>query len=226
MMNITAPKIRKVSKNAYSRSEILIKLGVTHPTGKYYARLESITEANGIVLPPPRKTNPKTGISPKKRTSAVWNEELLRKAVQDSFSLGEILRKLNMPTKDARGLKAAAHKFEIMLPSGLKLDEAGRRAKLEKLVSKYLVLGNKGDLRYDGQRIRQIVVGLNLIEDICDECKTGPFWNNKPLTLQIDHKNGNAIDNRIENIRILCANCHTQTITFGGKNKGNGMARN
>jgi hypothetical protein len=59
MANITALKVRRASKNAYSRSEILIRLGVANPTGKYYQQLEKVADSNKIVLPPWRKTNPK-----------------------------------------------------------------------------------------------------------------------------------------------------------------------
>lgn len=43
------------------------------------------------------------------------------------------------------------------------------------------------------------------------------MWNNKPLVLQLDHINGVSSDNRIENLRIVCPNCHTQTITYARK---------
>lgn len=39
-------------------------------------------------------------------------------------------------------------------------------------------------------------------------------WQGKPLPLQLDHVNGDHIDNRLENLRILCANCHSQTDTW------------
>lgn len=55
----------------------------------------------------------------------------------------------------------------------------------------------------------------------CGCCKLSPVWNNLPLVLQLDHKNGNNKDNRIENLRWLCPNCHSQTATYTGKNKLN-----
>lgn len=52
----------------------------------------------------------------------------------------------------------------------------------------------------------------------CAECGLGPKWNGKSLKLQVDHKSGDPYDDRIENLRFLCPNCHTQTPTFCGRN--------
>lgn len=48
----------------------------------------------------------------------------------------------------------------------------------------------------------------------CALCGNTGGWNNKKLVLQLDHINGDHKDNRIENLRLLCPNCHSQTETF------------
>ncbi|KKK65833.1 hypothetical protein LCGC14_2970170, partial [marine sediment metagenome] len=58
---------------------------------------------------------------------------------------------------------------------------------------------------------------LRGVEEICVACGLMPTWAEKPLTLQLDHANGDSKDNRFENLRFLCPNCHSQTSTFGGK---------
>jgi len=55
----------------------------------------------------------------------------------------------------------------------------------------------------------------------CESC--GIFeWNEKPITLQVDHVDGDSGNNFPDNVRLLCPNCHTQTDTFCGKNIGFG----
>lgn len=57
--------------------------------------------------------------------------------------------------------------------------------------------------------------------DKCESCGIGSEWNNKPLTLQMDHIDGNSDNNALDNLQILCPNCHTQTHTWCGRNKKN-----
>lgn len=55
----------------------------------------------------------------------------------------------------------------------------------------------------------------------CVECGI-ENWNGKPLALQLEHKDGNPENNHISNLCLICPNCHSQTDTFAGKNRGNG----
>ena len=66
---------------------------------------------------------------------------------------------------------------------------------------------------------RKRLVKEKLLEYICYVCNSKPVWNNKPLTLRLDHKNGKNNDNRLSNLGFICPNCDSQLPTYCGKNK-------
>lgn len=74
--------------------------------------------------------------------------------------------------------------------------------------------------------VKRFVVLNKLIENKCSSCDLPNQWQGKELVLELDHINGDSSDNRIENIRILCPNCHSQTSTFRGKNIRNKQKKN
>jgi 5-methylcytosine-specific restriction endonuclease McrA len=65
--------------------------------------------------------------------------------------------------------------------------------------------------------LKQRIIKAGFKENRCERCGITE-WLAEPLTMQLHHINGNGKDNRLENIEFLCANCHSQTASYGGRN--------
>ena len=66
--------------------------------------------------------------------------------------------------------------------------------------------------------LRRNIIRNNLLPYKCAICGISK-WNNKTLSLELDRINGMNNDNRLENLRFLCPNCHSQTTTYGSRNQ-------
>lgn len=75
---------------------------------------------------------------------------------------------------------------------------------------------NKGTLY--ATSLKERIINAQLKERKC-ECCGNRDWNGKPIPLQIHHRNGDRTDNRLENLQILCPNCHAQTENYCGGNQ-------
>jgi len=75
---------------------------------------------------------------------------------------------------------------------------------------------------YQTYKLRCRMIEENILEYLCNECGIDEY-NRKPISLELDHINGIRHDHRLENLRLLCPNCHSQTPTYRFKI---GTARN
>jgi 5-methylcytosine-specific restriction endonuclease McrA len=74
---------------------------------------------------------------------------------------------------------------------------------------------------YARHLIKKRIIEHKLIEYKCECCGQIDIWNNKKISLQLDHINGVNDDHRLQNLRFLCPNCHSQQDTYASKNRKN-----
>jgi len=152
----------------------------------------------------------------------IYTREILQEAVDNSISYAGVLRHLGR--KQAGGTQChiknmIVNRFEIDVShftgqGHLKGGHSSNRQSSKEI----LVLREQGRNKDHSIRLRRALLEEG-VEHICVKCGCGDEWNGKKLVLQVDHINGNNLDNRIGNLRFLCPNCHSQTSTFGRRSK-------
>lgn len=157
------------------------------------------------------------------RKSILDNKEQLIKVVQNSTNLNQVLQAFGLSgySDNYSTLRHFITKFNITtshFTPELKRAEALRRNGIKRTIPlKEILSGNHP--RYKTYLLSKRLIQEGIFEPVCDECGQTNKWNKKPLTLQLDHIDGNRHNHVLENLRMLCPNCHTQTENWGGRNK-------
>lgn len=136
--------------------------------------------------------------------------------VANSNSYSDCLRFLGLSTKGGSSLDVLKRRINNLACDTSHFNKNYTGRKNVKALSDILIEGSD---YANMSRLKIRLLKEKLIEERCYCCGISE-WLNKPLSLQIHHKNGINTDHRINNLCLLCPNCHSQTDSYCGRNKG------
>lgn len=192
-------------------SEVLRRLGLV-PRGGNYESVRQRAELLRIDIRHLRRAAP----------SRIPDDELSA-AVRSSRSFAQVLRALGLPG----GGNQARVKERVQalgLDTSHFVGQAWRRGSKTPMTPRRPL----SELLTEGRSVSTNALKLRLIREgvkrhRCERCLR-TAWNGRPIPLELDHINGRRNDNRLENLRVLCPNCHAQTDTYRGRNIGSANA--
>ncbi|MFA9428893.1 HNH endonuclease [Egicoccus sp. AB-alg2] len=160
------------------------------------------------------------------RPSFQWSDEQVLAAARGARSVAQVMGRLGLDPKRKRGRAAVERRLRDVGvdPDGFR-GQAWARGEVVassrgRPLAELLVVGAPA---LNTTWLKQRLVREGLLAWRCARCGL-ERWLGRPIALQLDHVNGDRCDNRLENLRLLCPNCHSQTGTFAGRNVGNGYS--
>lgn len=156
---------------------------------------------------------------------ANYSKENLEFIVKESFSLAEVIRKLGLRDVGSNyvTVKKYIDKYDLNIShfTGQRWNKGKTKLTDERLYSVNIedVFGNKIPIK--SYNLKEKLFSLGYKEKKCEKCGCGTEWQGEPLTLELHHMDGNHYNNSLDNLQILCPNCHSQTETFRSRTKSN-----
>ncbi|MFD5465318.1 HNH endonuclease signature motif containing protein [Kitasatospora sp. NPDC127059] len=151
----------------------------------------------------------------------VYTRELLQEAVAASHSVAGVVRYLHQRQAGGTQAHIGRRVKALGIDTSHFTGQAHARGKWlpTRIPAAQLLIQRPAEAkRLPGSRIRSALAELGRPE-LCEECGTGPEWRGRPMTLEVDHINGDWSDNRPDNLRLLCPNCHATTPTYCRRKK-------
>ncbi|MFH8784861.1 HNH endonuclease signature motif containing protein [Streptomyces roseoverticillatus] len=153
------------------------------------------------------------------REGARWTKEILEDAVAASSNMCEVLRHLGIEVVGGHHTHISRRVRAFGIDTSHFATPASGVAKRKRSPEELLTVQTSPKARREQScRLRGALLAFG-VTDRCVLCGIEATWQGYPLPLEVDHIDGDWRNNRIENLRLLCPNCHSTTDTYRGRGK-------
>ena len=154
------------------------------------------------------------------KKSRVYNlsDEEFQKLISSSTSISECCKKIGLSVWGSNGRRQIKKRCQELKIDCARLSTTHHSHKCNPQKQEYSKILIENSEYTNMTRLKERLIRDNLLEYKCSCCGNTGEWNGKPLVLQLHHLNGVRTDKRLENLTLLCPNCHTQTDNYGAKN--------
>lgn len=148
-----------------------------------------------------------------------WTDEQLIDAVKESLSISQVLSRLGLVVAGGNYKSINGHVKRLKLDTGHFTGQTWNRGvkhapyKYARPLSEILVEHST----FSTSHLKKRLFKDGVFEEKCYRCNRIE-WEGEPIPLELDHRNGVNTDHRIENLNVLCPNCHALTPTYRGRN--------
>lgn len=156
-----------------------------------------------------------------KKISKIWNipEDELRLMVEEANSMRELIEKVGLNATSGSNditVKRCLNYYNIDWKSLVLRGVTHSGSKRNRELSDDELFTE--NCKHSRKTIKKRIIEKDLIPYKCSICGMDAVWQNRPLTLILDHINGIRNDNRLINLRFVCGNCNLQLETTNGNN--------
>jgi predicted RNA-binding Zn-ribbon protein involved in translation (DUF1610 family) len=158
---------------------------------------------------------------PNRKYYQKYTRELLTEAAANSISIADVLRYLQIPWSGGTHAHISRRLKQFGIDTSHFKRVAPNRGKpcAWRLTPEHVLVVRPPGSRRTPPHVLRRVLRESGVPYACEACGVADEWNGKPIILHVDHVSGDWLDNRKENLRFLCPNCHSQTPTFSGRLK-------
>lgn len=192
--------LEQLCRQGLTQRQIAERLGTSHTTVRYWLAKHELRTDGRVV-------------------AKAWDSGEFTEACATSQTVAEVLDKMGAIKYSGNYRRAAkyAQSLGVELPVARKGTWTARVLKPILSDEEVLARFRMTDVPSDNTTLKRWMTQRLGVRNECVECRIGPEWNGRPLTLELDHIDGDRLNNELSNLRLLCPNCHAQTETSNRK---------